>query len=111
MFKDGRTNVHNEKRNGRPSVVSDDLVQNVDQKICERRCFTISVFSCKSPQISRTVLYEIFTVRLGYHKFCAEWVPKMLTGAHKTLRMASALAFLQQYHKDGEDFLKIMANT
>jgi hypothetical protein len=22
--------------------------------------------------------------RLGYHKFCATWVPKMLTGAHKT---------------------------
>jgi hypothetical protein len=26
MFKDGRTNVHNEERSGQPSVVSDDLV-------------------------------------------------------------------------------------
>jgi transposase len=26
VFKDGRTNVHDEERNGRPSVVSDDLV-------------------------------------------------------------------------------------
>jgi hypothetical protein len=31
MFKVGRTNVHNEKRSGPPSVVSDDLVQSVDQ--------------------------------------------------------------------------------
>jgi hypothetical protein len=31
MFKDGQTNVHNEERNGQPSVVSDDLVQSVDQ--------------------------------------------------------------------------------
>jgi hypothetical protein len=31
MFKDGQTDVHNEERNGRPSVVSDDLVQSVDQ--------------------------------------------------------------------------------
>jgi transposase len=32
MFKDGRTNVHDEERSGQPSVVSDDLVQSVDQK-------------------------------------------------------------------------------
>jgi hypothetical protein len=32
MFKDGRTNVHDEERSVRPSVVSDDLVQSVDKK-------------------------------------------------------------------------------
>jgi transposase len=42
MFKDGRTNVHDEERSGRPSVVSDDLVSSVDQKICERWRFKIS---------------------------------------------------------------------
>jgi transposase len=42
IFKDGRTNVHDEERSGRPSVVSDDLVQSFDQKVCERRRFTIS---------------------------------------------------------------------
>jgi hypothetical protein len=55
---------------GWPSVVSDDLVQSVDQKINERQRFTISELSCKFPQISHTVLYKITTVRLGYHKFC-----------------------------------------
>jgi hypothetical protein len=65
MFKDRRTNVRNEERSGRPSVVSDDLVQSVDQNICERRQFTISELSCKFLQISRTVLYEIITVTLG----------------------------------------------
>jgi predicted transcriptional regulator len=30
MFKDEQTNVHNEERSHRPSVVSDDLVQNAD---------------------------------------------------------------------------------
>jgi hypothetical protein len=42
MFKDGRTNVQDGKQRGWPSVVSDDLIQSVDQKICERHCFTIS---------------------------------------------------------------------
>jgi hypothetical protein len=42
---------------GRPSVVSDDLVQIVDQKICGRWRFTISeLLSDEFPQISRTFL-------------------------------------------------------
>jgi hypothetical protein len=66
MFKDGRTNVHDEEQSGRPSVVSDDLVQS------ERWRFIISEIFCVFPQISCTVLYEIITVRLGYHKFCTD---------------------------------------
>jgi hypothetical protein len=31
MFEDGRTNVQEESRSDRPSVVSDDIVQSVDQ--------------------------------------------------------------------------------
>jgi hypothetical protein len=67
-FKDGRTNVHDEDRNGRLPVVSDNLVQSVDQKNCERRRFTISELSREFPQMSCTLLYDI-TARLGYHKF------------------------------------------
>jgi hypothetical protein len=87
------------------SVVSIDLVQSVDQKICERRHFTISELSCVFPQISSILLYEIITVRLGYHQFCARWVLKIFTGVHKTQRMASAFDFFGQYHKDGSEFL------
>jgi hypothetical protein len=36
LFKDGRTDIHDEEQSGQPSVASDDLVQSVDQKICER---------------------------------------------------------------------------
>jgi hypothetical protein len=48
MPKDGRTTVHDEERSGRTFVVS-DLVQSVDQKMCERRRFTISELSCEFP--------------------------------------------------------------
>jgi hypothetical protein len=48
----------------------------------------------------------IITVRLGCHKFYSRWVPKMLTRAHKTQRMASAFVdFLERYHKDGDEFI------
>jgi hypothetical protein len=46
---------------GWPSVVSGDLVQSVDQKTCERRCFTISELLCEFPQISRTIHYELIS--------------------------------------------------
>jgi hypothetical protein len=52
---------------GRPSVVSDDLVQSVDQKICVRLRFTTSEFSCEFPHISLTLLYKIITIKLGSH--------------------------------------------
>jgi hypothetical protein len=75
MLKDWRTYVHDEERSGRTSVVSDDFARS------ERRHFIMSEVSCEFSQISRTVLTEIITIRLGYHKFCATWVPKMLTCA------------------------------
>jgi hypothetical protein len=51
MFKDGRANVHDEERSARPSVISDNFLQNVDQKNSGRRRFTISEISCEFPQI------------------------------------------------------------
>jgi hypothetical protein len=82
-----------------PSVVNDDLAQS------ERRRFKISELFCEFPQISRTGLC-IITVKIGsHHKFCTRRVPKMLTGAHKTQTMASALTPLERYHKDGDEFL------
>jgi hypothetical protein len=51
--------------------MGDDHVQSVEQKTGERRHFTISELLYEFPQISLTVLYEIITVRLGYHKFSA----------------------------------------
>lgn len=106
FFKSGRTNIHDEERSGRPSVVSNDLVKKVDEKVRENRRFTISELSEQFPQISRTVLYEVVTDKLGYRKFCARWVPKLLTEVHKTKRMGSALNFLSRYDAEGEDFLK-----
>jgi hypothetical protein len=40
-------NIHDEEQSGRPSAVSDDLVQSVDQKIYERWGFTISEILCE----------------------------------------------------------------
>ncbi|GBL70922.1 hypothetical protein AVEN_46045-1, partial [Araneus ventricosus] len=70
-YKDGRTVVHHEERSGRPSVITEDLVQKVDEKVRKNRRFTISSFSNDFLQPSRSVLYGIVTRHLNYRKLCS----------------------------------------
>jgi hypothetical protein len=77
------------------------LLKVLTKKLWKRR-FTISELSCQFPQILVSVLCKIIIFRLGYHKFWARWVQKILTGAHKTQIMASALTSLEWYHKHGD---------
>ncbi|GBN30090.1 hypothetical protein AVEN_132069-1 [Araneus ventricosus] len=82
QFNDGRTNVHDEARSGRPSDVNDGLVAKVNEKIRENRRFTIRMLFDEFPQISKTVLHEIVTNRLNYRKLCS-------VGFRKCLRMST----------------------
>ena len=41
MFNEGRENVHDEARSGRPSLVNDDLVREVNERVRDDRRFTI----------------------------------------------------------------------
>ena len=76
-FRDGRTDVHDEGGQGRHSIVTDELIQKVNQCVRRKLRFTISELSEEFPRTSRTTLYRIVTDGLGYHKFCARWVPKL----------------------------------
>jgi len=49
MFNEGRENVHNEARSGRPSLVNDDLVRMVNARVRDDRRFTISGLSLQFP--------------------------------------------------------------
>uniref|UniRef100_A0A1B6H756 THAP-type domain-containing protein n=1 Tax=Homalodisca liturata TaxID=320908 RepID=A0A1B6H756_9HEMI len=71
QFKNGRTNVHDERRSGRPSLVSDELVAKIQKTIRENRHFTITELSEHFPHISRSLVHEILVNKLGYHKFSA----------------------------------------
>jgi len=59
MFNEGRKNVHDEARSGRPSLVNDDLVCKVNERVHDGRRFTISDLSLHFPQISSTLVYDI----------------------------------------------------
>ena len=51
MFNEGRENVHDEVRSGRPSLVNDDLVRKVNERVRDDRRFIISDLSLYFPQI------------------------------------------------------------
>ncbi|GBM80130.1 hypothetical protein AVEN_265372-1 [Araneus ventricosus] len=105
QFNDGRTNVHDEARSGRPSVVEDGLVTKVNEKIRENRRFTILMLFDEFPQVSKTVLHEIVLNRLNYRKLCSRWVPKMLTDVYKPKGLGSALKFRTRCSEEGNEFL------
>jgi len=53
VFNEGRENVGDKGRSGRPSLVNDDLVHKVNNRVRDDRRFTISDLSLHFPQISR----------------------------------------------------------
>ncbi|KAL4092199.1 hypothetical protein QTP88_026740 [Uroleucon formosanum] len=63
----------------------------------------ISALADEFSNLGRTTVYTIVTEKLGYHKLCARWVPKMLTYQHKEQRMSSGREFLNRYQQDGDD--------
>jgi len=76
QFESGRDNVHDDKRSGRPSVVTPDLVQQIEVKIRENRRFTITDLAEFFPNVSRKTVHRIVTENLHFRKICARWVPK-----------------------------------
>jgi len=55
MFNEGRENVHDEARSGRPSLVNDDLVRKVNERVRDDRRFIVSDLFLHFPQISKTL--------------------------------------------------------
>ena len=86
--------MHDDLRSGRLSVVNEDLVHAVEEKIRENRQFTIMSLSLRFPQISCSLLHELVSDILKFRKLCSHWVPKMLMEEHKLKEQASALDFL-----------------
>ena len=68
MFRNGRTDLHDAERSGRPSVITDALKQKVNRFIRENRHFTISEVYEQCPKVSGRIVYEIVTEHLQYSK-------------------------------------------
>ena len=104
-FSKGMTDVHNEQRSGRPSLISDDLLQETEGEIRANRSMTIRELHHIIPEVSKTTIHEAVIEKLEYRKLGARWVPKILTDDHKTKRMGSVLKFLTRCAQERDEFL------
>ncbi|KAG5322949.1 MOS1T transposase, partial [Pseudoatta argentina] len=105
-FKNGRTSVHDDQRSGRSSILTDDIVEKIENALRDDRRLTVDELSAMFPQISRSLLHETITETLGYRKLSARWVPKQLTDQHKLNRVEAGQEFLRRYKLHGDEFLR-----
>ncbi|KAG5317143.1 SETMR methyltransferase, partial [Pseudoatta argentina] len=105
-FKNGRTSVHDDQRSGRPSILTDDIVEKIENALRDDRRLTVDELSAMFPQISRSLLHETITETVGYRKLSARWVPKQLTDQHKLNRVEAGQEFLRRYKLHGDEFLR-----
>ncbi|KAJ8947417.1 hypothetical protein NQ318_009623 [Aromia moschata] len=84
-FAEGREDVNDENRAGRPSTSSsDDNVKRVrDLLNTDRR---LSVRFSETLDITKTIVHEIVSEPLGMRKMCEKLVPKVLTDDQKARR-------------------------
>ncbi len=111
IFEEGRTNVHDDTRDGRPrESLNDDSIAGVRALLDNDRRLTIREVELKmnsemGNRVSRMTIARIIRDYLKLRKVSARWVPRDLTDEHKKNRMGSALTFLTRYHEEGEQFL------
>ena len=105
-FRDGREDLKDDEREGRPStsVNAENVaaIQNILEK--DRR---ISVeFIAKEFNISQGSAYAILTDHLGLSKLSARWVPKALRDDQLAQRADLSLTLLTTIERDEMDFME-----
>jgi hypothetical protein len=70
-FSAGRNDVHDEQRSGRPSLISYDLLHEIQVETRSNRRVTVRELHHIIPVVSYTTIHEAVTENLGYRKLWA----------------------------------------
>ena len=99
-FKDGRENVEDEPRAGRPSTSkTDDNVQRVREVLNSDRRLSVRLIA-DMVGIDKMTAHVIITENLAMRKICAKLVPKVLTDDQKQRRLSACEDLLQRIEED-----------
>ena len=105
LFQEGRENVEDEPRPGRPSTsTTDKNVGAVKEIVLKNRRITIREVA-EDVGISVGSCHDIFSDVLGMRRVSAKFVPKLLNFDQKNRRMTIAQEILNGVNED-PDFLK-----
>ena len=95
-FKEGREEVEDDHRRGRPSTSgTDEDVEHVRQKAWSDRCLTVGMIADKLGMNSERV-WRIITEDLGIRKICAKMVPRLLNEEQKERHVQVCQDILEQ---------------
>lgn len=104
-----RTDTNDEDSSGRPSVISDGLLQKVEEIVRNNRLVTLIDHYEHFLRVSRTLLGEISSEILGGHKkSCAWWATRTLTPEHRRNRVLPAHQFSNRFEREREEILDLI---
>ena len=104
-FQNGRQNVSDEHRSGRPvSVANETVKQQIEQQICDYRRVTIDEIAVEF-NMSHGSAYIIVHDDLGYRKVCSRWVPRQLSDDHRRAWQMICQEHLDRHVREGDAFL------
>ena len=92
VFNEGRQNLHDEARSGRPSLVNADLMRKVNEKVRDDTHFTISDLSLHFPRI-------LFYLQ---HNFC-----NIIFKTNITLLLTSVYSLTQPLRMKNSNFVPV----
>lgn len=105
-FKEGREDLKDDDRSGRPSTsITDEKVAAVLAIVEEDRRVSVEMIAT-CLDISYGSAQAILTDRLGLSKLSARWVPKALRDENKIQRADHAIEFLNRLDADSESFYR-----
>ena len=108
-FQDGREDVEDDPRSGRPSTSKTDKnIEKVGVLVRSDRRLTIRMIS-NTVGIDKESVRQILHDNFNMHKVCAKMVPKILSDDQKEIRKNLSTDALNQIEND-PDFLKKVSN-
>lgn len=100
LLKEGREDVQDEARSGRPSTTKTDVnVDKLSEVLRADRRQSVRMLS-EETGIPKTIVHEIVSKNLGMRKICCKLVPKVLTNEQKVLRMEMSQENLELIEED-----------
>src|SRR5258705_2443891 len=99
-FKDGREDVADEPRSGRPSTSRiDENVTSLRDCLKSDRRLSLQ-WIAETLQMTKTTVYRIVTEDLNMKKVCAKLVPKVLTEEQRDMRVLRCQQLSELCEKD-----------
>ncbi len=104
QFEEGRTDVNNAERTGRPAdtMTIENIQQPRDLLEEDRRMTVVELFShLQVADCARTSVYKIVHHILSFRKLASRWVPRLLTEDHKKVEWVRPWNFCRRMRGSG----------